>query len=103
MARRRFDGHDVAPFEVEVVDVLVERTAGVLETHFDDVGRKVFWVLFEPCGLVEFETSVAEFGFAFRTAVAEGAAAAYFGFECFRMLFFGIHGGYNLRKDTQKF
>ena len=103
VAGRSFDRHDVAPLERQVVDILVECAAGVLETHFDDVGRKVFWVLFEPCGLVEFETSVAEFGFAFRTAVAEGAAAAYFGFECFRMLFFGIHGGYNLRKDTQKF
>ena len=91
VARRRFDGHDVAPFEVEVVDVLVERTAGVLETHLDDVARHVDRVLVEPGRFVELEAPVAEFGFRLRAAVAKGAPAAHFGFAGARMSFFGIH------------
>ena len=91
VTRRRFDGYDVAPFEVEVVDVLVERTAGVLETHLDDVARHVDRVLVEPGCFVELEAPVAEFGFRLRAAVAKGAPAAHFGFAGARMSFFGIH------------
>ena len=91
VARRRLDSHDVAPFEGQVVGVLVERAAGVLEAHLDHVGRHVDRVLLEPRGLVELEAAVAELGFGLRAAVTEGASAAHFGFAGACMLFFGIH------------
>jgi len=91
VARRCLDGHDVAPFEGQLVDILVERAAGVLEAHLDDVGRHVDRILVEPRGFVELEAAVAEPGLAFRAAVAESASAAHFGFAGTCMLFFAIH------------
>lgn len=102
VAGRSLHGHDVASFERQVVDILVERAAGVLEAHLDDVARDIDGVLLEPRRLVEFEAAVAGLRFDFGAAVAEGAAAAYFGFESVVMRFFGIHRRHNLRKDTKK-
>ena len=47
VARRGLDGDDVAPLEVEVVDVLVERAARILEAHLHDVARQVDGIILE--------------------------------------------------------
>ena len=93
-----------AALEVEVVHVLVERSAGVLEPHLDDVRGYVLRILFEPRGFVEFEASVAGLGLDLLAAVAEGASAADFGFEIPVMLVvFGIHDGIICVKIGKKF
>ena len=91
VARGCLDGDDVAALEGQVVDILVERPAGVLEAHLDDVAGLVDGIVLEPGRFVEFETAFAERGFGFGAAVAEGAAAAHFGLAVAVMLFFGIH------------
>ena len=91
VARRCLDGHDVALLEGQVVDVLVERTARILEAHLEDVGRHVVRILCEPVRFVELGTAAAGPGFRLGAFVAEGAAAAYLGFVFAGMRVFGIH------------
>ncbi len=92
VARRSLDRHDVALFEGKVVDVLVERTARILEPDLEDIGRHVVGILLQPIGLVQLETPAARLCLGLVALVAKGAAAADFGLELAGMLFFGIHG-----------
>ena len=93
VARRGLDGDDVAPLEVEVVDVLVERAARILEAHLHDVARQVDGIILEPRGFVELEAPLAGERLALGAAVAEAAAASHFGFAAVFMVVYGlVHG-----------
>ena len=102
---RGLHGDDVADLQRQVVDVLVERAPRVLEAHLHDVGGFVDGVALEPRRLVELEASVAGPGLDLVAALAEGAAAADFGFATgMVVLSFVIHRGIicvKIRKNFQ--
>ncbi len=79
VAGRSLDGYDVAPLQIEPVDVLVVGPARILEPHLEDVGGQVVGVALGPLRFVEFEASLygnhLRFGFGF----AEAASAAHVG------------------------
>jgi hypothetical protein len=51
---RSLYGYNVTALEREIVDILIVRTACILETNLENIGRDIIWILLQPRGLVEF-------------------------------------------------
>ena len=94
VARERYDtyvvsgrclnGHDIAPFEIEVVDILIIRAARILEAHLVYVGGYVVGIWIQPRRLVELEAPLDLLDLEFGAAVAKTEAASHFGYMFFR-------------------
>ena len=88
VAGRCLHGDDVAPFERQVIDVLIVGTAGVFETDFENIGRNVIWIGFHPGRFMQFEASLAGlYRSAFR-CFGERASTSHLRLGCFRI--FGV-------------
>jgi hypothetical protein len=53
VAGRSLYGHNVTALEREIVDILIVRTACILETNLKNISRDIIWILLQPRCLVE--------------------------------------------------
>ena len=97
VSRRSFHSDDVAPFQRQIIDVLVVEAPGVLEAHFENIGRRVLRVLLQPGCFVQFVATLARLGCDPFGGVVERAAATDFGLGRFRIWFGVIHWSHKFR------
>ena len=76
---------------------LVVGAPGVLEAHFENIGRRVLRVLLQPGCFVQFVATLARLGCDPFGGVVERAAATDFGLGRFRIWFGVIHWSHKFR------
>ena len=89
VARSRLDGDDVATLKLQIIDVLVESSAGILEADLEDVALAVLGVALEPILLVELEAPLLGLGLERFAALDKAAATPHNGTAT---TFFGLIG-----------
>ena len=84
MTRRCLHRHDVTHLELKVVDILVERATGILESYLENIGREVVGILLEPRLFVQTEAATRLLGgWLPHFVYTKGATASNFGFVIF--------------------